>query len=261
MHLHTLAHHRAATTIDPARFRLVRRVPERLSRKEREAIYQFLNRHTEYDRAKLDRTLDESAYVWCCLDAKNRLVGTTAIRLIPETLEGREVTVIYTAAVAVDQTHRRHGVLAHMGLRSILLERVRRPLRPIWWFALAGSPSGYVQMAHNFVDGWPRPGAVMPTPVRDLLVRLLITVGRPDFRIRDDCFILPDIYAVCEDEQDPKRWKRADPFVEFFLRVNPDYRRGSDLACLCPVAFLPMVSAFLRRTLLLQSGPARASNP
>jgi hypothetical protein len=104
-------------------------------------------------------------------------VGTTAIRRFETTLERRAVTVIYTAVVAVDPAWRRVGLIGHMGARSFLRERARRPWREVLWLSLAASPAGYLQMVRGHARCWPRVGEPVPPAVGALLGELASRLG------------------------------------------------------------------------------------
>lgn len=73
----------------------------------------------------------------------------------------------------------------------------------------------------------------------------------------DGCLRLPDDFGVSDPGQHPSRWDRSEPDVDFFLRVNPNYRRGSDLVCLCPLGVVEMAGGIARsvaRTVARPSG-------
>ncbi|MFT3771821.1 MAG: GNAT family N-acetyltransferase [Minicystis sp.] len=229
---------------------VIRRSPASLTRADRDRIEQFIRHHSDWKREHLDEVLDASTYVWLCQDEAGRIVGTTAVRRLEAQLGGRAVTVIYTAVVAVDHAYRRLGLVPRMGMKSYLVERLRTPLRPIYWLALAGSPAGYAQMARNFVTYWPRPGVAIPDGPRAVLEQSLAALGARNIVEVEGCYVLrDDDFGVLDKDQDPERWNGADPDAGFFFRVNPEYRSGHDLACLCPLGLVPLAKALVVRAL------------
>jgi hypothetical protein len=245
------------TSPNRASVTVVRRDPAALTREDRDLIERFITRHSNYKRAKLDQVLDASAYVWLCYDG-DRIVGSTAVRRLSAQVRGRTVTVIYTAVVAVDHEYRRLGLVARMGMKSYLVERLRAPLTPIYWLALAGSPSGYLQMARNLDACWPQAGVTLSDDGRAVLDQALAAMGITHVEEVEGCIVVPDDFGVLDKRQDPERWDGA-PDVELFLRVNPGYRSGSDLACLCPLDLVSLVSTLVRRTLLRTPRTAQAA--
>jgi len=224
-----------------------RRLPATLTPDDRDDIARFVTRFIAYPRRKLDEVLDSADYVWLCHDGAGELVGTTAVRRIRVASGGDAATVIYTAMVAVAPEHRRAGLIPGMGMRSYLLERARAPLTPLYWLSLSASPSAYLQMARNFVTFWPRPDCPMPAPARAILDEALASLGASRIEEVSSCLRLRDDFGVSDRDQHPSRWDRGDPDVDFFLRVNPDYMRGSDLACLCELSFARLAESVLRQ--------------
>jgi len=226
-----------------------RHSPSALTPAIREEVAGFVTRFIDYPRDRLDHALDAARYVWLCRDGDGRLVGTTAVRLFEMTLERRPVTVIYTAVVAVDPTWRRVGLIGRMGARSFLRERMRRPFREVLWLSLAASPAGYLQMVRSHARCWPRVGESVPPGVEALLGELASRLGASRVERVDGCLRLPDDFGVSDPAQAPARWDRSDPDIDFFLRVNPDYQRGSDLMCLAPLSALAIARTMLRTAL------------
>lgn len=219
-----------------------------LSAATREEIGHFVVRFIDYPRARLDAALDAADYVWIGRDETGRLVATTAIRAIETALGSRTVTVIYTSMVAVSPDCRRLGLVNRMGFRSYVRERLRAPLRPVFWLALAASPAGYLQMAHSYETCWPRRGHAAPKEIVALLDDLAVHLKAPRVERVAGCHRLPDDFGVSDPTQEASRWDRSDPDVDFFLRVNPDYRRGSDLMCIAPLSIANVVRSLLRST-------------
>ena len=241
---------------------ITRRLPATLTAGERESVARFVTRFIAYPRAKLDAVLDAADYVWLCHDDAGNLVGTTAVRLLPVRVRGRAARVIYTSMVAVDPAHRGTSIITTLGARSYLIERVRAPLVPLYWLALSASPSGYLQMARHMDTFWPRAAHETPDDARQVIAQSLAFLGITKIEEVEGCIRLPDDFGVSDRQQDPKRWDRSDPDVAFFLRVNPDYQRGSDLACVCRLDALQIAGGVARAvTRRVRSSPRRRTAP
>ncbi len=222
--------------------------PGALGAAARDEIARFVTPLIPYPRARLEASLDRADYVWLCRDG-GALVGTTAVSAFPVRHGGRAATLLYTAVVAVAPTHRRRGLIERMGLRSFLREKLRAPRRTIYWLSLAASPAGYLQMARNFAGCEPRVGRAL-SPERVALVRqVMAPLGATEIAERDGNYTFPDDLAVSDPAQDSRRWDRADPDVDFFLRANPAYETGTTLACVTPLTLAELVSAGARRAL------------
>ena len=227
--------------------RISRRAPVTLTAAERERIAAFVMASIPYPRDRFDRTIDKADYLWLAYDEAGTLVGTSAVRTLPAHAEGRAVTLLYTAMVVIAPAYRRHGLIARFGMRTYLRERALAPLRGVYWLSLAASPSGFSQMAHNFAAAWPRRDQPMPPLVRDLFGQAFAILGLDEVEEVEGCFRVRDTFGVADETQAPHLWDRKNPHVDFFLRVNPDYQRGADIACLCPLDIVSLSVAIARQ--------------
>ena len=230
-----------------AAVRVVRVNAADLTALDHDRIESFITRYGLYDRKTLDATLDAATYVWLCLDSAGRIVGTTAVRRIELAASvgnhSRPPVVVYTSVVAVDPAHRQLGLPAQMGMKTYLLERMRTPLRPLYWLAEAVSPAGYLQMARNFAVFWPRPDVVMPVRPTAVLEATLAAAGVTRIKRVGGAYLVQEDFPVIEREQAPDRWRRTDADVNFFLRINPDYWTGAALVCLAPLNVIAVAKA------------------
>ncbi len=231
----------------PSSVRVVRCDAADLTVADHDRIQSFLTRYMLCDRRTLDATLDAATYIWLCLDTKGRIVGTTAVRRVELAAgvggHGRSPVVVYTSVVAVNPDYRRVGLPARMGLKTYLRERLRAPLRPLYWLAEAASPSGYLQMARNFAVFWPRPHVDMPSGPDAVLKGTLVAAGVTRIERVGGAYRVFEDFGVIEREQAPDRWDRTDTAIDFFLRSNPDYWTGAALVCLAPLNFIAVARA------------------
>jgi GNAT superfamily N-acetyltransferase len=234
-----------APTIPP-KARVVRCDADELTADDHDRIAGFISRYSLYERATLDASLKATSYVWLCLDAKGRLVGTTAVRridLAPGTGgHGGRVRVVYTSIVAVNPDFRGLGLPARMGLKTYVHERLHAPFTTLYWLAEAVSPAGYLQMARNLNRFWPKPGHEVPANAQAVIDATLAAAGVKQVRRDGNATLIQEDYPVIEREQAPDRWNPADIDVGFFLRVNPDYWTGSALVMLAPLTFVSVAS-------------------
>jgi GNAT superfamily N-acetyltransferase len=227
--------------------RIRRHDPAALRAAERDELYRFVTRFIAYPRDAFDAALASAEYLWLGRDRSGELVASTAVRTLATRVDRRPAKAIYTSMVAVDPAFRRAGLIPTMGWKSYLAERLRSPTTPLYWFATMASPAGYLAMARHFGERWPRRGVETPEAERALLEQLVAWAGFSRTERVNGCLRIVDDFGVSEARQDPDRWDRSDPDVRFFLSVNPDYRSGTLLPCLCRLGLVPVASALVRR--------------
>jgi hypothetical protein len=163
------------------------------------------------------------------------LLGMVAIDIIPATFRGRAVTAISTAHVLIRENWRGRNLLQKLGFRTFLRERLRHPLRPIYWFFDTFSYKSYLLLPRNFRVFWPRHDQPTPRDQVVLIDTLASQVYGPAWR--------PDSGIVVRSGQKRMRETAAplilardsDPALVFFARINPGHAEGDMLVCLCPL--------------------------
>jgi hypothetical protein len=163
------------------------------------------------------------------------LLGMVAIDVIPATFRGRAITAICTAHVLIRENWRGRNLLQRLGWRTFLAERLRHPLRPIYWFFDTFSYKSYLLLPRNFATFWPRHDQPTPAAQAALMDTLARQVYGPAWR--------PDSGIVVRSGQKRMREtaaplilaKDSDPHLAFFAQANPGHAEGDMLVCLCPL--------------------------
>jgi hypothetical protein len=163
------------------------------------------------------------------------LLGMVSLDVIPASFRSRPVTAISTTHVLIRENWRGRNLLQKLGFRTFLRERLRHPLRPIYWFFDTFSYKSYLLLPRNFRTYWPRHDRPTPPAQAALIDALAGKVYGPAWR--------PDRGIVVRSGQKRLRETAAplvlardsDPALTFFPRANPGHAEGDMLVCLCPL--------------------------
>jgi hypothetical protein len=164
------------------------------------------------------------------------LLGMVSLDVSTAEFRGRRVTAISTAHVLIRENWRGRNLLQKLGFRTFLRERLRHPLRAIYWFFDTFSYKSYLLLPRNFRTYWPRHDQPTPADQAALIDTLARQVYGPAWR--------PDQGIVVRSGQKRMRETAAplilardsDPALEFFARTNPGHAEGDMLVCLCPLS-------------------------
>jgi hypothetical protein len=193
---------------------------------------EFFDVEREYAEAELRRR--QSIALFHMNDA---LLGMVSLDVFEAEFRGRRVTAISTAHVLLRENWRGRNLLQKLGFRVFLRERLRHPLRPIYWFFDTFSYKSYLLLPRNFDTFWPRHDQPTPEPQAALIDSLASKVYGAAW--------LPDRGIVARSGQKRMRATAApliltrdsDPNLEFYARINPGHAEGDTLVCLCPLNF------------------------
>ncbi|HUQ09868.1 MAG TPA: hypothetical protein VM146_06085 [Steroidobacteraceae bacterium] len=178
------------------------------------------------------------------------LLGMASLEAFTARFRGRRVTAISTAHVLLRENWRGRNLLQRLGFRTFLRERLRHPLRPIYWFFDTFSYKSYLLLPRNFDVFWPRHDQPTPEAQAALMDSLASQVYGSAWQ--------PDRGIVARSGQKRMRETAAplilardsDPNLEFFARVNPGHAEGDMLVCLCPLSagnWISLLRNVLRR--------------
>lgn len=164
------------------------------------------------------------------------LLGMACIDVFDEEFRGRRVTAIATGHVLIRENWRGRNLLQKLGWRTFLGERLRHPLRPIYWFFDTFSYKSYLLLPRNFRDFWPRHDRPTPEPQAALIETLATRVYGTAWRPPHGIVVRSGQKRMRETAAPLILARDSDPHLEFFARANPGHAEGDMLVCLCPLS-------------------------
>lgn len=178
------------------------------------------------------------------------LLGMASIDVIEAPFRGRTITAISTAHVLLRENWRGRNLLQKLGFRTFLRERLRHPLRPIYWFFDTFSYKSYLLLPRNFRKFWPRYDQPTP-PAQAALIDVLATHAYGAAWQPARGIVLRSGQKRMRETAAPLILTRdSEPHLAFYAQANPGHADGDMLVCLCPLDlpnWLSLARNFLRR--------------
>ena len=178
--------------------------------------------------------------------ADGELVGTASISVHHCVFQGEIVTAIYTSHVLLRPEVRGRNLIQKIGFRTFLAERLRHPLRPVYWFFDTFSYKSYLLLPRNFREFWPRHDQVTPPREQALMHQLAAQVHGPDWRPATGIVVRSGRKRLRAGTAPLEPGDHASPDLAFFARANPGHADGDMLVCLCPLTLANWISAGMR---------------
>jgi len=215
---------RSVTELDPA---------------QRERMFELMHGHFEaVDRDRFGRDLDEKQWVLClsCVET-GVLQGFSTAMAVDLELDGQPVRALFSGDTIIQREYWGERTVGKLWLRFALDQHRRRDGRRLYWFLISMGHRTYRLLRIFFDSYWPRRDQETPTFERQLIDALAgrkfgdrydpqrgVVVHEPGSeRLR------PDVAQIPEK-------KTQDRDIAFFLRRNPGWERGDELACLTEIA-------------------------
>ncbi len=202
-------------------------VADRASLTERDGAEMFGLLETMYEnvsRTQFHADLAEKEWVVLLRDS-DHIVGFSTARMI----EAGGVKAVFSGDTIVSREHWDSLELPRTWGRFVM------SMAPVRWFLISKGVRTYLYLPLYFNEFWPRhDAATPPEPSRliDAFARSrypgeyhdgLVAFREPHGNLRAEFAAIP-----------PHR--EADPHARYFLDRNPDYRRGTELACLAEIS-------------------------
>jgi hypothetical protein len=114
--------------------------------------------------------------------------------------------------------------------------------RPLYWFLISKGHRTYLFLPSFFHDFYPRYDRLTPAFEQQLIHVLAGAKFPHEYCPRTGLIEYGTAHDCLKAEIDAALKRLHNPHVDFFVRRNPDYRRGSELVCVAEITFANMRS-------------------
>jgi hypothetical protein len=163
----------------------------------------------------------------------DRLVGFSTQTFFDLAVDGKRVRGIFSGDTVIEKAYWGNNALANTFYRRLIIERLKRPFVPFYWFLISKGYKTYLLMTNNFYNYYPNVNGkdekykrITQAYCSNLFPEafdsknMLLDFGQDYVRLKEAVAdITPDL-------------KTANPHIAFFDKVNPSWRRGTEVPCL-----------------------------
>ncbi|HEX5355751.1 MAG TPA: hypothetical protein VFW93_06020 [Aquabacterium sp.] len=194
-----------------------------------------------YENTSLDIFLNDlskkSGVILVTRKSDDKIVGFSTQTFFDIKVDGKRVRGIFSGDTIIEQAYWGNNALANTFYRRLIIERIKRPFTPFYWFLISKGYKTYLLMTNNFYNYYPKVDgnrgdrneryhnitqayceALFPEAFDK--EAMLLDFGQEYVRLKGDVAdITPEL-------------KAANPHIAFFEKVNPTWRRGTEVPCL-----------------------------
>jgi len=212
--------------------------PANLSGERRDAMFDLLSRHyDEVSRERFESDLAEKDAVILLEDAAGIMSGFSTQKVLRVSVDGRTVRALFSGDTVIDRSRWGEQELCRGWSRYAGALLAAEPHTPLYWFLISKGYRTYLYLPVFFREFYPRPGSLTP-PLAQGTLDALATAKFGERYDRDSGLItFPQSHGqLTADLAIVPAHRRDDEHVQFFLARNPDYARGTELACLAVIS-------------------------
>ncbi|OFZ51961.1 MAG: hypothetical protein A2381_01505 [Bdellovibrionales bacterium RIFOXYB1_FULL_37_110] len=214
---------------------LVKKIDEKLKAQMFDLFREY---YDDVSKEQFVFDLSEKTHVLFIFNKKTgKVIGFSTI--LQEKLKTKEqtITALFSGDTVVHRDYWGSKALQVAFFFYILKTRLLYFWRPLYWFLISKGHKTYLMMINNFKEAYPHRERPTPDHITNILNEFYERKYRSDFK-KDQGIIkfISSKGAVKQNFATISHRDELNPDVQYFLRMNPDYQKGVELACVCRIS-------------------------
>lgn len=184
---------------------------------------------------QFNEDLKEKTHVMFIRNDKNELVGFSTIFRKKIKTAGTG-TFLYSGDTVIRQDYWGSKFLQKAFFWFILKTKLASPFEPVYWMLISKGFKTYMMMKRNFISCWPRWEGSTPTHLKRTQDAFYQIKFGSAYKQDLDLIVFDQSKgAVKGDIAAPSEDSKKDLDVQYFLKKNPNYQEGEELACITEI--------------------------
>lgn len=181
--------------------------------------------------------LAKKDYVFLLKCAQSRQIkGFSTIVSIRSELANKKVVYgCFSGDTVIHKDYWGQGTLGVAFLKFLFLQKLRRPLVPLYWFLISKGYKTYLLMANNFSNYYPRFEEPTPAESQAILDSFAFTLYPDQYNPERGIISSADLEHKDHLKSNVAPISEsllANPRIAFFQAKNPNWLQGEELACI-----------------------------
>lgn len=198
-------------------------------------MYELYSKY--YERTSLDIFLQDiskkSGVLLVYRKSDEKIVGFSTIQFFDSKVDGKRVRVVFSGDTVVEKEYWGRNGIVQAFMRRLLIERLRHPLVPFYWFLISKGYKTFLILTNNFYNYYPNIQGDNPRYKRVVEEFCAQTFNEAFDRERMLLDFGHDYVSLKESVADITPEDRlGEPNIAFFEQRNPSWQRGTELPCL-----------------------------
>lgn len=210
----------------------------------------FAKYYVNHNREQFAIDLQEKNHVILLRDAKHKTIqGFSTLLQVDLTSQGTNALGIYSGDTVLEKEYWGNKALGVAFLKYLWMEKVKNPLRPVYWFLISKGYKTYLLMANNFVTHFPRIEMETPARYKNIMDRFYAhrfgAFYKPNQGViefdSESCCLKEKVAEISAELFKNKK-------IKYFAKMNRNWDRGHELACIAEMTLLMPLQYFFKKT-------------
>jgi len=215
-----------------------------LQEQDTEAMFLlFSEYYANVSREQFRNDLLKKDHIFILKDQKTLdIKGFSTIVALQLTVQGQKVRGFFSGDTVVDKEYWGQGTLGVAFLKFLFMQKLKKPMSPLYWFLISKGYKTYLLMANNFATHYPRYEEKAPSDMQEIIDGFSKQLYPQNYSAQtgvisftEDATLLKD--ALKEDITPISLELMKHPRIAFFAESNPGWLHGDELACIAKMTF------------------------
>lgn len=197
----------------------------------------YSDHYANVSRPDFERDLAEKTSVFLGRDGgSGEIVGFSTALFYTHRYRGRKIGIYFSGDTIIHPTYWGQGALHRTVFLRLLRWRLLHPATPLYWYLICSGYRTYLTLVRNFPHHWPDHERATPAWEVGLIDSISRTRYPQAWKPEVGVISLGDLQPIVKPCVAPFTPAILElPEVEFFVRRNPGYTRGDELAMIAKV--------------------------
>jgi hypothetical protein len=216
----------------------------------------FSQYYSDVSFEKFKSDLSEKTHVFVHKDESGWVGFSTIFR---KKISGLPGTYLYSGDTVLKESHWGSKLHQMSFFKYIVSSKLSSPFSPVYWMLISKGFKTYMMMRRNFAESYPSPFKKTPEALQKIMDRFYNAKFGTHYSPKSGLIDFNNPQgAVKANIASPSPDAIKDPEISYFLKLNPNYNLGVELACITEIRFSDFIKHipkyFLKTKKTVQTG-------
>lgn len=209
------------------------------------AIFQKYYSHVSWDSFLRDLE-DKNEVIVLLTPQDGAIQGFSTLKFFQFEMEGRAHRAVFSGDTILEESFWGQTALQRAFIGRLVKEKLKSPFSPFYWFLISKGFKTYLLLANNFTSYFPRIDNSLK--LQCLTHACAATLFPNSFDAKSGLILFGPEAARLKESTAPLTQEliQSHPLIEFFVKLNPTWNKGTELACLAEANFSTFLWFFVR---------------
>ena len=205
----------------------------------------FEEYYSDVSFADFEKDLRNKKDALVFFDKKANVVGFTTILHINKKLaNGSNATFIFSGDTVVDRKYWGKKILQKAFYRYVVKLVIIKIGRPVYWMLMSKGHKTFMILKKNFMNSYPDVKKMLPADIKEAMDEFYTERFGSAYKKEKGLIVFDSSKGAVKNQfADATVKALEDKNLQLFMKLNPDYKMGHELACIARVSIFDFIFA------------------